>query len=310
MKFERVLITGGTGFVGKHLVKRLMEYGYNDFIITTHDIRFNGYTQKEVKVVKWNSNDPKRIFSIINNYQPKTIIHLAAQSSVSMSWREPEETYQTNVILTISLLESLIKQKNIKRILLVGSSEEYGYIMPELLPVKETYIGMPMNPYGLSKSFQNNLGRFYYEIYRLPIIMTRSFNHIGPGQNPNFVIPQFCKQAVEIKEGKVKDFITGDTSVKRDFTDVRDVVEAYIALLEKGNNGESYNVCSGKSISLNEIINIIADILSININKRIDSRRLRIIENPDIYGDIGKIKSITGWSPKIKIYDTLSDMIY
>jgi GDP-4-dehydro-6-deoxy-D-mannose reductase len=194
----------------------------------------------------------------------------------------------------------------------VGSSEEYGNVPSECIPIKETTQIQPVSPYAIARVSQEMLSKCYVSSYGLDIILTRSFNHIGPGQRDIFVVASFAKQILEnIKAGQTDNIklSTGDISIIRDFLDVRDVVIAYHLLLEKGVSGEIYNVCSGTGRTLGEIIDIFANLLNIKINVEIDKERIRPGDNKIIIGDNSKIKEQIGWQPEIQFIDSLNEII-
>jgi GDP-4-dehydro-6-deoxy-D-mannose reductase len=198
------------------------------------------------------------------------------------------------------------------RILSIGSSEEYGNVSKNCIPIKESMQLNPVSPYGIARVSQEMLSKCYVSSYKLDIVLTRSFNHIGPGQKDIFVIPSFVKQLLEgIKNGQSEIMLhTGNLSIIRDFPDVRDVVKAYYSLLEKGVSGEVYNVCTGEGHSLNEIITMLASLLNISIKTEIDHTKIRPNDNNIIIGDNSKIKFHTGWEPKITLSQSLQDLIF
>lgn len=197
------------------------------------------------------------------------------------------------------------------RILSVGSSEGYGNVDSSLLPLREKYSLKPSNPYAVARVAQEQLSKIYCNGYGLDIVMTRSFNHIGPGQKEDFVISSFAKQLVEIKKGirKEKKLITGDIAVIRDFLDVRDVVEAYYSLFIDGIRGEVYNICSGHGISLNEVIDMICGILDIEVELQTDLNLMRPNENKVIIGSNEKLKNLTAWSIQVELKKSLEDIV-
>jgi GDP-4-dehydro-6-deoxy-D-mannose reductase len=196
-------------------------------------------------------------------------------------------------------------------LLSVGSSEEYGHIASDCIPVNESLKLNPISPYAIARVSQEMLARCYVSSYKLDMILTRSFNHIGPGQRDIFAIPSFVKQLLNgIKNGQSKILLhTGDILIIRDFIDVRDVAHAYKSLLEKGISGELYNVCTGNGHSLKEIIDVLAEILQIDVTTEIDVTRIRPNDNKIIIGDNTKIKTHTGWCPKIALMQSLKDLI-
>ena len=250
------------------------------------------------------------IYNVLGKNRPNIIFHLAAQSSVGLSWKEPALTVDVNIKGTINLLEALRKFDYKPRVLLIGSGEEYGKIAEDKNPINEQTQINPANIYAVSKACQNMIGKIYSDTYDLDIVMVRAFNHIGPKQSESFVVSGFCKQAAEIEKGLRKPVIyTGDLNVKRDFSDVRDVVQAYISLAKNGEKGETYNVGSGKSVELSKILEIIAGASTVEIKSELDKTKRRPVDVSNIEADIEKIKNRTGWSPKIDIKTTIMDTL-
>jgi GDP-4-dehydro-6-deoxy-D-mannose reductase len=255
--------------------------------------------------------DQERIENIIFNFQPDYIIHLASYSSVAFSWREPILSFQNNMNIYLNLLESVRKLNLPARILSIGSSEEYGNVEEKLLPLTETHMPGPLNPYAVARVSQEMISKVYVDGYGLDIVMTRSFNHIGPYQRDIFVVSSFAKQLAEIKKNGngASELVAGDTSIVRDFTDVRDVVVAYDLLLKKGKSGDIYNVCSGRGTSLKDIINTMAKILDLHIHTRVNEKLVRPSDSKVIIGSSEKIKREVGWHNAIPLEKSLRDMI-
>lgn len=301
----RALITGGNGFVGKLLAKKLLENNYN--VAVTDIIESN--ISNAYKTYQLNILDKERVESVIKDFNPDVIFHLAAQSSVASSWKEPEKTIDINISGTLNILEVL---KNIEykgKLLLIGSSEEYGSI-DYSKPVIEESILKPGNIYAATKVMQEMLGNIYYKAHGLQILMTRSFNHIGAGQAPIFVVSDFAKQIAEIEKGLREPVIrVGNLDAERDFTDVHDVVDAYILLAEKGVCGEAYNVGSGNAIKIEKILNNLLAKSNKCISIEVDESRFRPVDIPVIRADISKLQAHTGWKPVVSIDNSLQDVL-
>lgn len=295
------LITGGDGFVGKYLSSALINEGQK-VIITSN-------MAADDSVCRLDILDSENIMDILNKYNIDNIFHLAAQSSVAESWKNPNNTININVIGTTNLLEAL---KNIEykgKVLLIGSSEEYG-MQDYSKPVNEENIMNPGNIYAATKVMQEMLGKIYSNAYGLDIVMTRSFNHIGAGQSPLFVVSDFCKQVAEIEKGIKEPVIkVGNLSSQRDFTDVRDIVQAYILLAKYGRKGNIYNVGSGKARSIQEILDIILSFTNEKINIQVDKSKYRPIDIPVIQADITKLQNHTNWQINYNINDTILDVL-
>ncbi|MCM1237691.1 MAG: GDP-mannose 4,6-dehydratase [Ruminococcus flavefaciens] len=244
-------------------------------------------------------------------FQPDYIVHLASFSSVAYSWKHPIECFQNNTNIFLNIIE-VVQELNIKcRVLSVGSSEEYGNVSESDLPLREDSNLLPCSPYAVARVAQEMLSRVYADSYGIDIIMTRSFNHIGPWQDTRFVIPGFISRMLKIKNaGKSRGMIeTGDLSIIRDFVDVRDVVRAYYDLLLYGKSGEMYNVCSGVGNKLSDIVSLIADMLEIEVDTAVNPDFVRLNDNHVIVGSNEKINRDIGWKPMILIDTTIRDMI-
>jgi len=255
--------------------------------------------------------DDKRVENIIYRFQPDYILHLASFSSVSFSWKDPILSFRNNTNIFLNLLETVRRLGLSSRILSVGSSEEYGNVTEDMLPLREEYELHPESPYAVARSSQEQISKVYVAGYGLDIVMTRSFNHIGPRQKDIFVIPSFARQLALMKEeGKNEGTIrTGDVSVVRDFIDVRDVVRAYSSLFEDGKSGQVYNICSGEGHALNEIINMMADMVGIKVTIEADQSLIRPRENRIVIGSNEKLKRATGWRASYSIEQSLKDII-
>ena len=312
---KKYLITGYSGFVSRHFLEYLDK---NETYVSikgldTQQPEFSHSPYRNIRLnfEKIDLLDQDRVESIIFNFQPDYIVHLASYSSVAFSWKEPILSFRNNMNIYLNLLESVRKLNQPVRILSIGSSEEYGNVDEKSLPLTEEHIPRPVSPYAVARVSQEMISKVYVDGYGLDIVMTRSFNHIGPFQRDIFVISSFAKQLVEIKKsGKNSgELVTGDTSIIRDFTDVRDVVVAYDLLLKKGKTGEIYNVCSGKGTSLNDVIGIMAKILDINIHTRVNEKLVRPSDNKIIIGSNEKIKREVGWNMRIPLEKSMSDII-
>ena len=312
---KKYLITGYSGFVSRHFLGYLNENEPN-VSVKGLDVQlppFQNHSFKNIRMdfEKTDLLDQDRVESIIFNFQPDYIVHLASYSSVAFSWREPILSFRNNMNIYLNLLESVRKLNLPARILSIGSSEEYGNVNEKNLPLTEAHTPKPLSPYAVARVSQEMISRVYVDGYGLDIVMTRSFNHIGPFQRDIFVISSFARQLVEIEKSGEKrgELVTGDLSIVRDFTDVRDVVRAYDLLLKSGKSGEIYNVCSSRGISLNDIIGIMADILGLQVHTRVDGKLVRPNDNKIIIGSNEKIRHEIGWEPSIDMHRSLEDVI-
>jgi GDP-4-dehydro-6-deoxy-D-mannose reductase len=293
MVVNKVLITGSSGFVGRYLKSYLLSRSIKvQEIPADIDIR-----------------DKNKVYNFCLNYSFDAVVHLAAQSFIPRSIEDPKETNEINFTGTLNLLEGLREAKFSGVFLFVGSSDVYGIVPESLLPIRENLAHSPINPYAKSKSAAEFLcKKWSFSKSGMRIIMTRSFNHIGPMQDQRFVISRFCKQVALIKCGLQESNIrVGNLNVTRDFTDVRDVVRAYLILLEKGSNGSVYNVCSGQEISLKNILPILRQIANIDFSEEVCSDLYRDAEQVRVFGSFNKIKKDLGWFPKILFKQSLED---
>lgn len=305
---EKVLIIGAAGFVGEYLIDYLLKENIYSIIATKmqHEIIENS----SITIYNLDILNREEINNLLEKYRPTYIFHLAAQSSVALSWKNPALTIDVNIKGSVNLLETVHNLDYTPKILLIGSGEEYGYIQPLDLPVSENNVLRPGNIYAATKACQNMIGNIYADAYKMNIIMVRAFNHIGPNQSPIFVVADFCKQVAEIEKGLRAPILkVGNLKAKRDFTDVRDIVRAYTLLIQKGESGQTYNIGRGAAISIEEILEIILSFSSNRIEVEIDKNRFRPIDIPIIEPDISKITNTIGWKAIISIEQTIEDTL-
>jgi GDP-4-dehydro-6-deoxy-D-mannose reductase len=309
----KVLITGVTGFAGSHLADYCLERGGVDLYGM---IRWRSRTENiehldgKIKLVECDLRDATSTRDVIDEIRPEYIFHLAAQSFVPTSWRAPTESLTTNVIGQLNVFEAVRKIKLDCRIQIACSSEEYGMVHEDELPIKEENPLRPLSPYGVSKVGQDLLGYQYYMSYKMPIVRTRGFNHTGPRRNAVFVVSDFAKQIADIeRRGKDPVMYVGNLDASRDFTDVRDMAKAYFLSLEKANAGEVYNICSEKSWKIREVLDKLLALSDAKIEVKQDPARLRPSDVPRLLGDCSKFRKDTGWRPEIPFETTLNDML-
>ncbi len=308
----RVLITGITGFVGSHLAEYLLSKNYEVYGTYRWRSRMENILaiKDKLNLYECDLKDATAVYNLIKEIQPDMIFHLAAQSYVPMSWSCPSETIITNVVSQVNILEAVRNLKIDPLIHIAGSSEEYGLVYENEIPIKETNPLRPLSPYGVSKVAQDLLGYQYYKSYHLKIIRTRAFNHEGPRRGEVFVTSNFAKQIAEIEKGKREPIIyVGNLQAVRDFTDVRDVVKAYYLALTKGKVGEVYNIASGKGYKIKEILDFYLEKSRVEVEVRVDEKRLRPSDVELLIGDATKIKEECGWQPEIPIEKTLEDLL-
>lgn len=311
---QRYIITGVSGFVGKNFIKYLNDNSLKSEIlgidIRPLEIHPENYEHLKFKFERSDLKDKDRLCKLIYNFRPDYILHLASYSSVSGSWKSPNTSFLNNVNIFLNLIES-VRMIGVKcRLLSVGSSEEYGSVKIEDLPLKESNQLNPSSPFGVARVTQELLSRLYADVYGLDIVITRSFNHIGPGQNDNYAVASFAKQLVEARKNKLNEFVSaGDVTIVRDFIDVRDVVCIYHKLMLNGKKGEIYNVCSGYGVSLRNIIQMICEILDVNISIKQDLKLKRPKDNPVIIGCNEKIKKEINWTNEFSLERSLKDVV-
>ena len=309
----KALVTGITGFAGSHLADYLLQEEEIEVIGTmrprsrTENIE---HIRHKIRLVEADIRDAASMFYIIQSVKPDYIFHLAAQSFVPMSWKAPSETLTTNIIGTANILEA-VRQLEVRcTVMVAGTSEEYGLVNTQDLPIRESCPLRPQSPYGVSKVACDLLAQQYFRSYHIHTVITRAFNHTGPRRGDVFVSSNFAKQLIEIEKGKREQILVGNLQAKRDFSDVRDVVRAYWLAAKKGEPGEVYNICSGNPISINNLLLTLISQTSV-VPKAIkqDIERLRPSDVPILAGDCTKFKAQTGWKPLIPLEKTLGDLL-
>ena len=310
----KVLITGITGFAGSHLADYILQEkpGVDVYGIIRWRSRMDNvlHIQDKLKLCEADLRDASSVMEILRQVQPDYIFHLAAQSFVPTSWQAPSETITTNIIGQLNIFEAVRHLKIDPRIQLACSSEEYGLVHPNELPIKETNPLRPLSPYAVSKVGQDLLGFQYFKSYGMKIIRTRGFNHTGPRRGEVFVTSNFAKQIAEIELNKREPIIyVGNLEAKRDFTDVRDMVKGYWLAVEKGEAGEVYNIASGKAYAIEEVLKILLSLTKIKVEIRVNADRLRPSDVLVLLGDNSKFVQATNWQPSIPIKQTLQDLL-
>lgn len=302
---RRILITGGTGFVGSHLIDYLRSSA-SDLFVLASDCG-TSWREPGVQYYQVDIRNADDVRSAIREIRPNDIYHLAGVSAVDLSWSNPRLTYEVNVGGTFNLLEAAFDFVPATRVLNVGTAQVYA---PSDEPLTEEKPVRPDNPYSASKAIAELLEVFFPKTRNGGVITTRSFNHTGPGQLPTFFIPSIAKQFAEVEAGLREPILTvGNIEVTRDFTDVRDVVRAYVVLLQKGTGGETYNVCSGIGVRLSEVIKQFQAVCSTMVAVNVEPGRVRAGEALQIVGVLKKIRRETGWSPRIPLEQTVRDLV-
>jgi GDP-4-dehydro-6-deoxy-D-mannose reductase len=310
---RRVLVTGVTGFAGSHLVDYMLSrgdceiYGIHRWRSRTENIE---HFQNRIHLLECDLRDASSTRDALEKVRPEWIFHLAAQSFVPTSWTAPSESLTTNILGQVNIFEA-VRRLGLKcRIQLACSSEEYGMVFPNEVPIKETNPLRPLSPYAVSKVAQDLLGYQYWMSWKVDSVRTRGFNHEGPRRGPVFVASDFAKQIADIERGARPPVLNvGNLEAKRDFTDVRDIVRGYWLALEKGESGEVYNLCRGQAWSIREVLDMLLGMTKSKIEVRQDPARLRPSDVPILLGDHSKFTQATGWEPVIPFEQTLRDML-
>lgn len=308
----KALITGINGFVGVHLAEHLLNSGFEvsgSFLPGTSLAELEPFGDK-VKLLALDVRDYAGVSETLKTVRPAQIFHLAAISSVSDSFKNPALTFEVNVNGTINLMEAARQLKLDPVILLAGSAEVYGAVAPERLPIREDCPFRPVSPYAVSKAADDMLGYQYALTYKMKVIRSRAFNHIGPGQTDAFVVASFARQIAEIERGlKEPVLLVGNLQSRRDFTDVRDVVRAYRLMIQKGEPGEAYNISSGRAYGIDEILDLLLRSAKAKIEVREEASRMRPADSPVVIGDNSKLRDETDWAPEIALAQTLEDTL-
>jgi len=313
MRSMRLLVTGITGFVGSHMAEYALAQGAQVFGSARWRSRTENieHLKDKIQLVECDLRDVASTRRLLETTSPTHVVHLAAQSFVGTSWHSPAETMSTNITSQMNLLEGMRALKLEARFLAIGTSEEYGLVHPDELPIKETNPLRPLSPYAVSKVAQDMMGFQYFRSYGLPIVRTRAFNHEGPRRGEVFVTSNFAKQVAEIEAGLRKPVMfVGDLTPRRDYSDVRDIVQGYWMLLDRGEPGEVYNLCSGRPWAIQQVLDFLLDASRVKgITVELDHARLRPSDVMVLDGDSSKIRKAVGWQVSIPFERTLEDLL-
>lgn len=309
---RKIFITGATGFAGRYLIDLLKETEPDSLITGTcfpeHPGSCNALDSVDLFHLDMRSEDD--VSDCIRKVQPDWIFHLAAISNVGYSWENRKETLEVNLMGTFYLFDAVRKYSPQSRVLFVSSCDVYGILSPVHEALKEDHFTPPSSPYAYTKISGEMLGWFYVNIEGLDIVISRSFPHTGPGQRTDFVFSDWAFQIAQIEKGAIDPMLkVGNLEVRRDYSDVRDVVRAYVLLLERGKKGEIYNVCSGRADSLKDNLDLLLSLSYEDIHVEVDSQKLRKADIPLVLGDSQKINRATGWKPDIPLNRTLKDVL-
>ncbi len=298
-----ILITGGTGFAGSHLVEALLAEGQDKVHVTSYgsDSGFVDQVLPEDHIHQLNLTDFDKTRQLLEKLQPSQIYHLAALSAVGSSFEQINKVLTINTQIQLSLLQAVQEVAAKARVLTIGSALEY---QPQSRPIKETDSLGPVSPYAVSKVTQDMLAYSFYKHHDLPIIRARSFNHIGERQAPGFVVPDFCLQIVRIEQGNQEKILVGNLKAVRDFSDVKDVVKAYILLMNQAEIGQVYNIGSGRGVTIQKILDTLISLAKTEIEYQENPNKYRPVEVDQVIADNDKIKQL-GWKPQIELKETL-----
>jgi GDP-4-dehydro-6-deoxy-D-mannose reductase len=306
---KKVLVTGATGFAGKYLIDHLTSL--SDYSIIGTYVTSRPDEKERLKFVRLDLNSADDVNHCIATEVPDYIYHLAALTSPAESLENPARTITNNITAQVNILEAVKNSsKPDARILIVSSADVYGKVSQDNVPIDENTPLNPTNPYAVSKISQDFLGLQYHITHKMNIIRVRPFNHIGPGQEPKFVVAAFAKQIAEIEKGQKEPVVkVGNLEPKKDFSDVRDIVKGYQQVLEKGKVGDVYNMGSGESIKIEEILQKLLALSTVKIEIQKDDTLFRPTDTPDFVCDTRKTKSEIGWQTSISIDQSLKDTL-
>lgn len=295
MSGTTALVTGGSGFVGRHLIAHLREQG--DEVVAV-DRASDGV----------DITDAAAIDAVISRVAPDVVYHLAGWADVGGSWKAPVDAFRANAEGTLNVLSSA-SAAGVKRVLAVSSADVYGIVRPDELPLTEDSPLRPASPYAASKVAADYLGLQAWLGRKLPVLRVRAFNHLGPGQTDKFVAPALASRVARAERDGTHSLRVGDLSARRDFTDVRDVVRAYRLLVERGEPGEVYNVCSGVDLAVQDLADQLVAQAKVPLQLEVDPELLRPVELPVLRGSHDRLTRATGWEPEIPISQTLTDLL-
>jgi GDP-4-dehydro-6-deoxy-D-mannose reductase len=308
----RVLITGITGFVGSHMAEYVLAHHPQAQVFGT--LRWRSPTENiqalmgKVRLVECDLTDSGSVRRMLEEVRPDRIFHLAAQSFVPTSWHAPVDTLTTNILSQLHLLEALRGQK--VRLQLAGSSEEYGLVHPDEVPITEDNPLRPLSPYAVSKVAQDLMAFQHHRCYGSHVVRTRAFNHTGPRRGHVFVESNFARQVALIEKGRQEPVVrVGNLEARRDYTDVRDVVRAYWLALEHCPPGQVYNICSGRAWRIGDVLEFLLSRSRVRVRIEEDPERLRPSDVPILEGSYARFHEATGWRPEIPLEQTFEDLL-
>lgn len=306
----KTLVTGANGFAGLHLLRELLRRGERGVVAASLDgTPVPGFAEGEVEWASLDITSTDSVRSVVRAHRPDRIFHLAGQSSVSQSFENPLVTWEVNATGTVRLLDALVREGRPTRALVISSAEVYGAVSRDDLPISESHPMRPITPYGSSKAATEVVALQTATGGLVDVVLARSFNHIGPGQDARFALPSMAQQLVRIRRGQAEPVLhVGNLNVCRDFLDVRDVARAYATLMETGESSAVYNVCSGEARSLLDVVEALVRLSDTGARLEVDPDRVRAVDIPLLVGDPGRLRAL-GWAPQISMEDSLRDLL-
>lgn len=307
----KVLVTGAAGFAGRHLVQELLRQGPVELVAASLDgLPAPGLEATGVRWICLDTTSSESLADAIRGFEPDQVYHLAGQSSVGRSFEAPLETWEINATGTLRLLDALERESRTRaRVLIISSAEVYGAVSEADQPIDESLPLRPITPYGVSKAAAELVALQMGAVGSVEVVVARSFNHIGPGQDVRFALPSIARQLVRIQRGEAEpELRVGNLEARRDFLDVRDVVGAYVWLMRAGVAGEVYNVCSGEEHSLLEMVEKLVQLSATGARVVVDADRFRPADIPVLVGNPARLRAL-GWRPEIDLDRTLSDIL-
>ena len=312
MAAKKALITGIAGFVGSHMAELLLSQGVEVYGLCRPRSKMDYLTEIVDKLHLEDADllDPHSLYNAISGIKPDYIFHLAAQSFVPTSWGSPSVTLEVNIVGSSNVFESVRQAGLNPKIQIACSSEEYGMVYENEIPIKETNPLRPLSPYGVSKMAMDYLGYQYFQSYGMQIIRTRGFNHTGPRRGGTFAESNFAQQIAMIEKGKQEPKIfVGNLEARRDYTDVRDMVKGYLLSVEKCDAGDVYNICTGNAIKIGDMLNLLLSFSKAKVEIAEDPSRMRPSDVQVLIGDNSKFVAKTGWKPTIPFEKTMEDLL-
>ena len=308
-----ILITGGTGFAGSHLVEALLQKGERDVHVTSFGSAESivGKLLPSDHIHSLDLTNSEQTQKLFQNLHPDQVYHLAAFATVGSSFENAEKTLENNIKLQLTVLETLKNVCSHARVLIIGSAMEYDFltaVADSSKKITEDHPLGPVSPYAISKVMQDLLGLSYVYSYKMNIIRARPFNHIGERQTLDFAIPSFAQQITAVEKGKQTHLLVGNLEAVRDFTDVKDMVLAYILLMEKGEVGEVYNIGSGVGHTMREVLETMCRLSSTHIDIITDPDKVRPLDVPSVIADSNKIEKL-GWKTHISLEESLERIL-